>query len=151
MAAHAEIYRQLADVDRQADQLAKARGLLAAQETILHQIQVTDAAIDSDLSAANTNLANWLNGVVNGLSEDDRRRLVEDDLQLLHQMQSDAGAPQITRAVLGDLLAHKDIVRFTTGMPGTSLSPARHRREVHDAARAVPVGRRDGAPWLARP
>nr|WP_079176549.1 DUF4157 domain-containing protein [Streptomyces sp. MUSC 14] len=124
VAAHAEIYRQLADVDRQADQLAKARGLLAAQETILHQIQVTDAAIDSDLSAANTNLANWLNGVVNGLSEDDRRRLVEDDLQLLHQMQSDAGAPQITRAVLGDLLAHKDIVRFTTGMPGTSLSPA---------------------------
>ncbi|MFJ5030231.1 DUF4157 domain-containing protein [Streptomyces sp. NPDC088560] len=123
VAAHAEIYQQLDDVDREADQLAKARGLLAAQETILHQIQVTNAPVDSDLSAANTNLANWLNGVVNGLSEDDRRRLVEDDLRLLGQIRSDAAAPQITRDVLGDLLAHSGIVKFTTGMPGTSLSP----------------------------
>ncbi|MDO0924666.1 DUF4157 domain-containing protein [Streptomyces sp. TG1A-8] len=122
--AHTQIYQQLDSASMEDDPLAKARRLLSAQEAVLQQIRATGLGPDSDLFAANTNLSNWLNGVVNGLPEDDRRTLVEDDLQLLDAIRADTGAPQITRDVLGDLLAHRGIVKFTSGMPGTALSPA---------------------------
>ncbi|MEU7563483.1 hypothetical protein [Streptomyces eurythermus] len=65
-----------------------------------------------------------MNGVVRDLPEDHRRRLVEDGLDRLDAIRRDPQASQVTRDLLGDLLAHRGIVGFTTGMPGTSLSPA---------------------------
>ncbi|MFE2382134.1 eCIS core domain-containing protein [Streptomyces misionensis] len=121
--AHQEICRRLEEARNTADGLARARLLLAAQDTVLTRIEETGAAVDSDLSLTNARLADWVNGVVRDLPEDDRRRLVEDDLDRLDAIRRDPGAPQVTRDLLGDLLAHRGIVGFTTGMPGTSLSP----------------------------
>ena len=124
VAAHAQIYQRLADADRATDPVAKMRGILAAQEGILRQMEVTNADFDSDLSRANGNLATWLNDIVNAMSAAQVRTVVEDDLRLLDDIAADANAPQITRDILRDVLAHRDMVKFGHGTPGTSLSPA---------------------------
>jgi len=124
VSAHAQIYQRLADADRATDPVAKVRGVLAAQEGILHQMEVTNADFDSDLSRANGNLATWLNDIAHGLSAAEMRALVEDDLRALDDIVADANAPQITRDILREVLAHRDMVKFNPGTPGTTLSPA---------------------------
>ncbi|MFH7339651.1 DUF4157 domain-containing protein [Streptomyces sp. KHY 26] len=122
--AEAAIYRQLADAGQERDALAKARGFLAAQEAVLRRIHTAGLDSASDMALVNVYLQTSLNQAVNQLTAAQKSTLVEDDLHLLAGIQADTEAPQATRDVLGDLLAHRDIVHFTTGMPGTSLSPA---------------------------
>jgi hypothetical protein len=120
VAAHEDIYRQLQDAKQETVPLQQVRRLLAAQEAILAQ----NPAVDSDLTGANTAVQNWLSIVVGGLSEADQSSLVADDLRLLTAIQADPAAPPITRDLLGDLLAHRNNIKFGTGMPGTRRAPA---------------------------
>ncbi|WP_243877956.1 DUF4157 domain-containing protein [Streptomyces sp. SUK 48] len=118
----AAIFRQLADAVGLAAHLPRARALLTAQEAVLRRVEAAHLDINSEVSVANVHLQTPLLQSVNALTDTEKSTLVEDDLQLLTEIQTDAGAPQITRDTLGDLLANRDIVNFTTGMPGTKLS-----------------------------
>ncbi|MEU3536299.1 MULTISPECIES: DUF4157 domain-containing protein [Streptomyces] len=118
----AALFRQLADAEGLANPLAKARALLAAQEAVLQRVRTAHLDVDSDLFKANAHLQPPLLGAVNALSDAEKSTLVGDDLDLLAEIQADPGAPQVTRDTLGDLLANRGIVNFTTGLPGTKLS-----------------------------
>lgn len=110
---HLPIYQQLVAAGTQADPLTKARDLLTAQEAILQEMRAAAPGAATDLSLAGIHLSTWLLDVVNGLNPVDERQLVGDDLQRLTVIQADPTAPQITRDVLGDLLAHQGDVLFT--------------------------------------
>ncbi|WDO05083.1 DUF4157 domain-containing protein [Streptomyces murinus] len=118
----AAIFRQLANAVGLANPLAKARALLTAQEAVLQRVRAANLGVDSELFKANAHLEAPLLQAVNALSDAEKSTLVGDDLDLLAEIQADPGAPQVTRDTLGDLLANRGIVNFTTGMPGTKLS-----------------------------
>ncbi|MFG3360085.1 eCIS core domain-containing protein [Streptomyces griseofuscus] len=118
----AAIFRQLANAVGLANPLAKARALLTAQEAVLQRVQAAHLDFDSELAKANVHLQTPLLQAVNTLSDAEKSTLVGDDLDLLAGIQADPGAPQVTRDTLGDLLANRGIVNFTTGLPGTKLS-----------------------------
>ncbi|MEU5795381.1 DUF4157 domain-containing protein [Streptomyces sp. NPDC047813] len=118
----AVIFRQLAVAVGLAAHLPRARALLTAQEAVLQRVEAAHLDINSEVSVANVHLQTPLLQSVNALTDTEKSTLVEDDLQLLTEIQTDPGAPQVTRDTLGDLLANRDIVNFTTGMPGTKLS-----------------------------
>ncbi|MEU6464136.1 DUF4157 domain-containing protein [Streptomyces sp. NPDC046976] len=118
----AAIFRQLANAEGLANPLAKARALLTAQEAVLQRVRDANLGTDSEVFKANAHLETPLLQAVNALSDAEKRTLVGDDLDLLAEIQADPGAPQVTRDILGDLLANRGIVNFTIGMPGTKLS-----------------------------
>ncbi len=118
----AAIFRQLANAVGLAAPLPKARALLTAQEAVLQRVRTAHLDINSEVSMANVHLHNPLLQAVNALTDAEKSTLVGDDLQLLDQIRTDPNAPQVTRDTLGDLLANRGIVNFTTGMPGTKLS-----------------------------
>ncbi|MFY4720726.1 DUF4157 domain-containing protein [Streptomyces sp. LaBMicrA B280] len=118
----AALFRQLANADGIANPLAQARAFLAAQEAVLQRVRAAHLDVNSELSVANVHLQTPLLRALHALTDAEKSTIVGDDLQLLTELQADPQAPQITRDTLGDLLANRGIVNFTTGLPGTRLS-----------------------------
>jgi hypothetical protein len=119
-----EVVRSLEEAETAANPLEEIRALLLAQELVLEQL-TSRGGFGSEIDLDNTNvfLQDRVTAAVNRLSDADKETIVKDDLGRLRTIQSDGGAPQITRDILGDLLAYEDITKFTTGNAGTTLSP----------------------------
>ncbi|MFD1152019.1 eCIS core domain-containing protein [Saccharothrix hoggarensis] len=121
-AGHQVIYQALIDAEGQTDRVDRLRALLRAQELLLAEIGNGNAATEDDLVFVSSKLMEWQSHVAGSLTAEEQRLVVEDDLGLLARMRVDQAVPQITRDVLTDLLAHRDLVDFRVGTPGTTLA-----------------------------
>ncbi len=129
-----EIHDQLALARQLHDPFELFTQLTSAHEKVLTRIH--EGSDDTALTILGTKVGDWLTKVVgnacqtvehgSGAEQADAaaavQRMIASDLDGLQEIADDPSAPQLTRTLIAELLAHRPAVAFSAGTPGTSLS-----------------------------
>jgi uncharacterized protein (UPF0147 family) len=116
------IVQNAANVFALPDDVNKVKQAVILQDQIVNHLFVNPNDSLIALSIALSEVMATISNTANLLSNQDKRTLMQDDIDRLTNMSNDQALPQITRDVITEILGHLALIDLTTGAAGSGYT-----------------------------